>query len=1122
MLRLVSAIAVLLFLNLSYLIHPVHAAAPPGQTNQVRVMIQLKGSPLAADMNLKTRDRATLYRYRIDPTLASARGYAVAMERYQQQELAFLRSRGIAVQPIRQFHLLFNGFSALVPRNQLPRLQTLTDVAAVLPDRMIRPMDERSIALINAPQAWNFLGGPADAGRGLYIADVDTGIDMTNACFKDSGIPAPAIARRADTPQNYALTNNKVPVIRAFGSYPNQKYSAVDVIGHGTFTAAIEACDYNTPTPLGAKISGVAPAAYLMVYNINPEKDDGGGPVDSAVAAFEAALQDGADVLNFSYGSIQGAGDENLDPEVQAVNLASKAGLTMVVSAGNAGPTANSISSPSTAESAISVGASTNNRSVSEDVTVLGPGTVPTALQQIRAVEGSHPFTASIGPAQIVDAGYGSADDFAGKDLHGKIALMQRGGKDTPLTFETKVTNAAQAGAVGAIIYDNHYEISPPGMDTGTATLPAMAISQADGIALLAWIKANAAATVVMDPTKRAVAETPDILSDFSSRGYGPDYRIKPDLVAPGQDIYSAAQTDKPGGELYDSSGFAAADGTSFSAPHVTGAVALLLQRHPKWTPAQIKATLMDTASTTALTVPESPTPHVMEVGSGLIDVEAALAANAYLTPASASVGQANVGYGAQQQTVNITLNDLGGGSGAWTTSVQQLHGADGVSVSVPATVQLAAGASSSFALQLSETSAVAPGDYDGYVFLHNGSVTLHVPYFVHVASKAVAPGTVLLVDASTTRFQPGSPTPPIQHLDVSHYYEQALQAIGKPYTYWDDAVQGAPSLTDMKRASSVIYFTGANLNGFAHQNTDPQSLDGPLNAVDMTSIQEYLHAGGRVFMTGMAAALSDEYWSAFVLGADWGGLSEYDNSRNDPKATGGISPPTPSATVDKRQFVPKNPWVFSGLKPIDFSTKGDGAGDNLAVPNSAIGSVFKNSPKLIGVTDLSAFDQSDQFFGAAFGKVVLRTTDVKNDDGSGDVAIVNSDEPTLKHVAKYAGRSVLFSFGFEGINNNTGYATREQVLQRIFQWFGDKPAARVTGNNYAHGRPVRLGAALHAAAGVRAVQYDWQVGGAILKATSKPTSYTFPHAGQFKVRVLITDSLGHSAVSAWRTITVR
>jgi len=1134
--RLLSALAILLALNTGLAVPRVGAASiPHGRT--VAVMIQLNGPPLAADTNLKARSKATLGRLRLDSTLLSTRWYSSALTRYQSGELRYLRAQGIQLSLRRQFHTLFNGFSATVPGAEVARLRSLSNVASVLPIRMYHPLLDRSLPLVHVPEAWSDLGGPANAGancaargagsspqRRCMIAQIDTGIDITHPCFRDTGFPAPAFGRRSDTKANLAFTNNKVIVARAFGSDASMTYSAQDSLGHGTFGAAIEACDYNTPTPLGTKVSGVAPGAYLMNYNVFA--DPNGAGFDVILAGLEAALQDGADVANMSLGSDLGSGDPLFDTSSQTVNLATKAGMTVVISAGNAGPSDQTVSSPGVAADGISVGATSNSRGISSTLSVDGPAPVTAELAKIRANEGSHAFSGSVGPAQVVSVGLGrlpkddtdnpTADDFAGKDLHGKIALIQRG----TIFFETKINNAAKVGAIGAVIYDNQDELNLLSMDVKTATLPAMSISQDSGKMLLAFVQAHPDARVTLHSETTTFEETPNVLTDFSSRGYAADYSIKPDLVAPGQDIYSAT-TSIPNSEIYSPTGWATEQGTSFSAPHVAGAAALVLQKHPLFTPAMVKDLLVQTAGQNVILDPRTKQiPSIAQMGGGLLNVASALSVNAYVSPTSTSLGEINVANGPAARADSMTLNDAGGGSGTWQVSVDQLHGGDGFGVTVPATVDLPANGHVDMSVQFAISSAAASHDYGGYIVLTRGTQVLHVPYFAHVVSQAVKPGTVLLVDASASRFVPTPPNAPLVHKDFSSYYENALRAIGKPYTYWNEGVLGSPSALDMRPASAVIYFTGANVNGFNGENSNSQALNGPLSGVDVSAIHAYVNAGGRAFVSGTAAAVSDLDWTACVLGAGAGSLSVYDNATNDKAHQGGISPPQPSAIPDARIDVHENRFLFSNMKAIDFSTKGDGAGDNVARYSTAVESDFGNG--LVGVTGLTPVTGKIQPCGSAYGQAALRTTALPLADAGADVATVSSDEPSLTHRASYPGRTVFFSFGFEGINNNTGFATREQVLQRIFQWFDDKPAAVVTSSVLHSGVHAQLRAALHAPSGVHAAEYTWQIGKHTLKASAKPVTYRFSQKGKYKIRVAITDSLGHTAVSGWKTVTVR
>jgi minor extracellular serine protease Vpr len=1102
---------------------PAHAHTA-STAKRYQVIVQLQGPPVATDLNLRVRDSWTRGRLRVDPSLPAARAYARALETYQSQEIKYLASKGIVLTNIRRYHVVINGFAADVSTSGLKRLRLQPNVLHAVQSRSYHRLDEPSLNLVNAQGAWAQLGGEDQSGRGMMIANVDTGIDIHNPCFRDAGMTPPPFGRRGDP----TYTNNKVIVARVYPPDNTQDYNAQDTVGHGTFSAAIEACDADTPTPNGGKISGVAPDAYLMSYNVFPNSSAGTSD-GQIISAIEDALLDGADVVNMSLGSTGTAPELRFDIETLFVSNASVAGVPIVVSAGNAGPTPESVASPASSPDAIAVGAVSNSRSVFSSVHVTGAG-VPAALSRIKAQEGTRPFSTPVGPFHVAYAAYGrkpkddssdpTANDFTGKDVTGKVALIQRGSPHGgAVFFSTKIANAEAAGAVGVILFDNRSELSFNG-DVGGSTLPTMFISQSDGQALLAWIQAHPDTMVTLDPTL-TTADTPaDVVSDFSSRGYGEKFAIKPDLVAPGQDIYSATESTTQAGELYSPSGFSVADGTSFSAPHVTGAVALVLQKHPTWTPAQVKAALMNTASLDIYSdVDRTRSPSVTDAGAGNLDVSAALSATASLLPASLSFGEMNPPNRLTTKIASLTLQDAGGGAGTWTLAVRALHTDPHLTVSVPASIALSAGGHSDIQVNVVASASTPVGDYDGYIVATRGAQTLHVPYLIHLASQPVKSGAVLLIDNTASLFQPDDPTAPrIARRDVSRYFEQALTATHHNYTYWDEAKNGPPTLENMKSASAVVYFTGQNLNGLAAQNTNPEALLGPVSSADASLMQEYVDAGGRLFVTGMGAAMSgafDPYFTAATFGAVPSSLSIYDSKANDQKQTGGISPPKPSARPLLGTGNYKSTGIFAGLKTIDLSTRGDGAGDNLAVNNTNLG--------LVGVPGLSIIRGAIAKGVNAYGRVALKTTDINVADGPPDgnlAAVDSSDEPTFKHRVTYHGRSVLFSFGFEGINSNTGFAMRSQVMARVLQWLFDKPITTVTTKTAVAGKPTRLLATLHGD-GTHATVYQWQIGTSTLSAKSGVVTYTFPHRGTYKIRVLITDNIGHVALSPWQQVRV-
>lgn len=1091
-------------------------------THHVRVLILLRGTPAAAVSQFKDRSRFTHGRMRFDAMLPEVGAYARSLDRYQAEEIAFLRGQGIGLTIERRFHTVLNGFGATVDAGALARLRRVGDVLAVVPERRYTLELDRSVGVIDAPQAWARLGGTSQAGRGTYIADIDSGIDITNPCFRDSGFARPPYGLRTDTQANQRFINNKVVVARAFGNNGDKQYSAADVHGHGTFTASIEACDAGTPTPLGTPVSGVAPGAYLMSYNVFPSGSS--GPYDDQViAAIDSALLDGADVANISLGSPQGIGDLGLDPESAAVQAAVKAGLTVVVAAGNGGPTAQTISSPGGAPDAVTVGAVTNAAGVYSSVLVGGTAPAP-GPGSIKARQGSFPWSGSIGPAPLVNVGLGrkpgddprapTANDFAGQDVHGKIVLVQRGGSAPtfPLTIHKKLVNAAAAGAVAAIVYDNQNERYLPQLDQGQSKLPLVLIGKMDGERLVAVLAGHANTAVTVRSALGSYDETAGVLTDFSSRGYGAGYAIKPDLMAPGADIYAATQSSNPSGDMYDPSGFTSQNGTSFAAPHVTGAAALLRQIHPKWTPAMVKAALVDTASPAVSTNETThQTPQVMEAGSGLLDVAAATVSSAAISPSQVSFGGINIAYGSVARDVPVNLVDAGSGAGTWRVTFQQLHGPDTLALRGPTTIDLPVNGQVSIHVQLDASGDTPEGDYDGYLEVTRGDQTLHIPYFVHIVNHAVQRGTVLLVDDTASRYRSGSQNGLTADSRVAPSFEAALRSLGRSYTYWNEARSGAPALQDMRRATAVIYFTGHNLNGYTPANSDSEALAPPLSPLDVGALRQYLASGGRVFLSGMGVALSDPYWLAATMGARVTTGSLFDNPSNDARRAGGVSPARPSAIADADPAAPKGTGIFMGLKALDLSGRGDGIHDNAAVFNSSVG--------LVGVAGVQVVQGAITSDLQAHGHAALRSLGARQ---SAQIATTSNDEPSLGPAQAYRGRAVLFTFGFEGINDNTGYATRVQVLGRILRWFGDVPHARVSRTAAGANSLVRLHVKFSSSAGAAPVAYQWQVGRGSVSTLSSGQSIVLARPARYAVRVRVVDSLGHAAISPWSTVTVR
>ena len=222
-------------------------------------------------------------------------------------------------------------------------------------------------------------------------------------------------------------------------------------------------------------------------------------------------------------------------------------------------------------------------------------------------------------------------------------------------------------------------------------------------------------------------------ITSFSSAGltaYG--HKIKPDLAAPGGQILSAT-TKRSGGP------FAPFDGTSMATPHVAGLAALLVERHPWWSPRQVKSALVSTAGPawgdTARTV-EAPVPLQ---GGGLANVDAADDPRLFTDPVSLSFGDLDVNGGAARSPLLLAVADAGGGAGTWTVELRPQSQPAGSSIEVSSTVTLSPGAESFLPVVARASGAAAAGDAYGFLVLRNGSVERRVPYAFLVTRPGLA-----------------------------------------------------------------------------------------------------------------------------------------------------------------------------------------------------------------------------------------------------------------------------------------------------------------------------------------------------------------------------------------------
>ncbi len=217
-----------------------------------------------------------------------------------------------------------------------------------------------------------------------------------------------------------------------------------------------------------------------------------------------------------------------------------------------------------------------------------------------------------------------------------------------------------------------------------------------------------------------AAADSHNVIAGFSSAGPTPmSLEMKPDLTAPGVSIVSSLPASQ--------GTFGVLSGTSMAAPHAAGAAAILRQRHPDWTVAQLKSALVQTGD--PVHAPTGAEAFTTREGGGMIDLPRADAPLIFAEPSALSFGMLTPGVAASR---SVNLTDAGGGAGTWTVSIvdQQRVGA---TITAPPTVLVPG------PLDVSVLPGVLPGDGTGFVVLTNGSDVRRIPFWFGISAPKLA-----------------------------------------------------------------------------------------------------------------------------------------------------------------------------------------------------------------------------------------------------------------------------------------------------------------------------------------------------------------------------------------------
>ena len=600
---------------------------------------------------------------------------------------------GVQVWVEREYANVLDGFALSAPAGSLEEIRGVAGVKAAFLEREGHVSDAAAVDAEGGTRASQIEGqDPANLsaqlmmrtdqvtqkGEGKVVAIIDTGVDMTHQAF------TPALTA------TLALSEDGVDELKAqlgegkTGVYVNEKFPfAYDYADgdndaspreggsgfHGTHVAGIAAGNAD-------KIVGTAPDAQIIVGKVTRTEDD--ALLDSALlAALDDMLVLHPDVINLSLGWTAGMDNEADTVYATVYKKLQEAGITVNAAAGNAfstgygnmsgkglpyasDPDSSVIDEPATYPSVVAV-ASVENALIRNAFTAAGKDI---GYQRSRGMNGEKVAYFSDLPAGIyeyVDAGFASEEDAAAlkekypDGLTGKIALVSRGN----MTYQKKVENLYDLHPAGILVYNNVSVGSLIIMNLTTQDVPAAFISQADGQAMLEAADHHLTMAEGQVLPQSSVYEA----SEFSSWGVFPDLRLKPEIAAPGGNVFSAI----PNGAYEQTSG------TSMATPQMSGISAIVLQRvqsDPLFALMSarekvdvVQNLIMGTARPLTDAAQDSGVLYSpRKQGSGLVDALAATTSSVYPTVKGASEQsrpKADLGDGTTGWHFDVTLHNL-------------------------------------------------------------------------------------------------------------------------------------------------------------------------------------------------------------------------------------------------------------------------------------------------------------------------------------------------------------------------------------------------------------------------------------------------------------------------------
>jgi subtilisin family serine protease len=734
---------------------PAAADPAPAAGTAATYLVQLADAPAASYTGgvpgyARTKPVAG---HKLDPAAPAVSRYRGYLGRQQDGVLR----QASSARRIAQYSVAFNGFAARMTPADAAMLAHAAGVRAVVKDERRKLDTTRTPEFLGLTKPgsglWAQLGGPGRAGDGVVVGSLDTGLwpESPSVAPLTSPPPVSQFSGTCQTGEQWDASDCTTKVVGAryytagvtagVGDiktvFPYEYLSARDADGHGTHTATTAAGDYGVPVTVAGQdfgqASGMAPRARIAAYKVcwGRDEDEAGCYNSDSVQAIEDATTDGVDVINFS---ISGSRTSSVDPVEVAFFGAADAGVFVATSAGNDGPGASTVAHNSPWLTTVAAG--TLDRTATKSVT-LGNGATYTGVGLGPAVASSPLVLSTAAAAAGVPATNARLcflDSLDPAKVAGKIVLCDRGVN----ARVEKSQEVQRAGGVGMVLANT----SPNSLNADIHFVPTVHVNEVAGAAIKAYIGGTASPTASLSAGVQQFGVEAPRVAAFSSRGpalSGAGDLLKPDIMAPGVDILAGVSPVNHSGRLYDF-----ISGTSMSSPHIAGLAALVIQKHPDWSPMAVKSALMTTATqrdnkNKAITTDSGGPAGPFDYGSGHVVPNLATAPGlvydstsvdwirylcgaGQLSPTGSTcttfgridpsdLNQPNIAIGALagRQTVTRTVTNVSQESGDWVPRIVKPAGVD-VTVS-PGVLTIPPGGRATYQVTFTRTTA-AFGQY--------------------------------------------------------------------------------------------------------------------------------------------------------------------------------------------------------------------------------------------------------------------------------------------------------------------------------------------------------------------------------------------------------------------------